>query len=173
VSRDTERVWKVLAATSLVLAGLTCLTYAGWVVTARRALFADIAEAAGGGETVSMAAARGSDAMAAGWSAAATLLMAVAVVLWAAARFLGGHRFGPVGVAGLSLVAIGVPAIATGAIVAATGGSDPTEAGRAAIGCSVVGAGFLLTALGLLTGAMTLLRGPHATYLGYAGWSAG
>jgi hypothetical protein len=173
VRDDTERVWKALAATSLVAAGVTCLTYAGWVVTARRALYTDIVDATAGNGAVSMAAARSSDALAAGWSAAATLLVAVALVLWAAARVLGRHRFGPVGFAGLTLVAVGLPVVGVGGIVAASGGGDPTEAGRAAIGCTVVGVGFLLTALGMLTGAARLLRGQRAPYLGYAGWSAG
>jgi hypothetical protein len=143
VSDDTDRVWTTLAATALAVAGLTCLTYAGWVVTARRALFADIAEATTGDAAVSLSAARSSDALAAGWSTAATLLGA------------------------------GLLGVVAGSTVAATGGADPTEAGRAAVGCAVLGTGFLLTALGLLAGAAGLLLGRRAPYLGYAGWSPG
>ncbi|MDQ4085336.1 MAG: hypothetical protein M3165_05910, partial [Actinomycetota bacterium] len=93
--------------------------------------------------------------------------------LWAAARFLAGQRTGAVGLAALSLVGAGLLGIVVGAQVAATTGADPTEAGRAAIGCCVLGVGFLLTALGLLAGTVGLLLGARGPYLGYAGWNAG
>lgn len=165
--------WRILATAGLVVAGVANLSYAAWALTARRSMYADIADAAAGNGAVPLSAARGSDAVDAGWSAAAGLLLAVALLLWAAARVLGRQRLGTAGFAGLALVGVGLLVVAAGTSVAATAGGDPSEAGRVALGCTVVGIGFLLTGLGPLTGAAALLRGDRPPYLGYAGWRAG
>lgn len=165
--------WRLLGATALAAAGLTGLAYAGWVATARRALFADIADAAVGDGAVSLQAARGSDALDAGWAGATTLLVVAALVLWCAARVLAGQRFGPVGFAGLSMVAVGGLVAAAGSVLASLVGGEPAQAGRAALGCSVIGVGVLFTSLGMFTGVVSLLRAERTTYLGYAAWNRG
>ncbi|HEX2176071.1 MAG TPA: hypothetical protein VHG70_09180 [Nocardioidaceae bacterium] len=55
----------------------------------------------------------------------------------------------------------------------ATAAGEPAEAGRAALGSAVIGAGLLMVSLGLFTGVASVLRAPRAAYLGYAGWSTG
>jgi hypothetical protein len=169
-------VWRPLAATGLALAGLTGLGYAGWLLTARRGLFAGIAAAGGQDATVSLAGARGSDALDAGWFWATVVLYVVALLLWAGAWYVGGQRLGPVGFAGLSMVASGLLAAGAGSALAWLSGGDTPDAGGVAIGCSVIGVGFALMSGGLFTGVASLIRERPAegtSYLGYAGWSAG
>lgn len=169
-------MWRALAATGLVLAGLTGLGYAGWLLTARRAVFADIAAVTTQGGAVSLEEARSSDALNAGWLAATLVLLAVALALWAATWLATGRRLGPVGFVGASMVAVGALVTAAGSVLASASGADPAAADQVATGCSVFGVGFLLVSLGLLTGMASLLRGEPddgAPYLGYAGWNAG
>ena len=169
-------MWRLLAATGLTLAGLTGLGYAVWLLTARRALFAAIAEAGGQDATVSLADARGSDALDAGWFWATLVLYVVALLLWAGAWYVGGQRLGPVGFAGLSMVASGLLAAGAGSALAWWSGGGVPAAGTVAIGCSVIAVGFLLMSGGLFTGVASLIRerpAERTSYLGYAGWSAG
>jgi hypothetical protein len=171
-------VWRVVSATGLAVAAVTSLGYAGWVVTARRVVFADIADfadtaGADGSGPVTLAAARSSDAAESAWGWATALLVAAALLLWCGARYLGGRRLGPVGFAGLALLGVGLAVSTLGSAVAATAAGEPAEAGRAALGSAVIGAGLLMVSLGLFTGVASVLRAPRAAYLGYAGWSTG
>ena len=174
-------MWKAVAATALAVAGLSGLGYAGWALTARRAMFVDIhamTEQAGtaGPADVSAAAARSSDAVDAGWWWATVVLLAVALLLWLWPRLRGRLRLGPLGFTGACTVGAGLVVVAIGCYVASLTGGQPERADQAAIGVSVVGAGFLLLSLGLLGAAVSLFR-PHAgqriLFLGYAGWTSG
>lgn len=172
---ERSRVWTVAALVTLTAAGLTGFGYAGWVLTARRALFADIAEAASGHGVVTLAAARSSDALDAGWLLTCTVLAVLSLLLWAGAGVLERRRLGSLGFAGLLLLLVGLFVVVVGSLIASLVGTDPSDAGRAVMGYSVIGAGFVLVSLGLLAAAGSLRHPEPAerTYLGYAGWSAG
>ncbi len=173
VEEVTSTVWRLLTATGLAVAGLTSLGYAAWVLTVRRALFADVAASSAGGDAVSLVAARSSDAAEAAWGWATGVCIVAALALWCATRFVDGQRLGSVGFAALALVGAGLVVATLGSVVASTVGSEPAQAGRAAVGSSVVGIGLLLVSSGLLTGVAAVLRGQPAPYLGYAGWGTG
>lgn len=165
-------MWKPLAATGLAVAGLTAVAYAGWLMSARRALFLAIAE---GGEVTAQAA-RASDARDSAWLWATGLLVGAALLLWAAARVFGRVPLGSAGFVAASLVTVGLTVVLLGAGVGALAAGSAQEAGQAVWGCSLAGTGYLLVGLGHLTGAASLLRRPsdgYAPYLGYTGWSSG
>ena len=172
-------MWRVAAATSLTVAGLTSLGYAGWLVTARRAIFAGIAEAAAGVQAGAQAGAvppgdaRSSDAADAAWWWSTCVLLLLALALWYAARTVAGERVGPVGFAAAAMVGVGLGVYVIGAVLGVSVGGDPATAGRAATGAVVVGSGLLLVAMGLFTGAVSVMRGQPPPSLGYAGWNAG
>jgi hypothetical protein len=173
--RDGPRLWNLAAVVALTAAGLTGLGYAGWVLTARRALFADIAEAASGNGVVTLVAARSSDALDDGWLLATTVLGVLSLLLWAVAGVVERRRLGSLGFAGLLMLLAGLFVVVVGSLVASLVGADPTDAGRAVIGYAVIGTGFVLVSLGLLAAAGSLLRPQpgEGTYLGFAGWSSG
>ncbi|MGH3355618.1 MAG: hypothetical protein ACRDOJ_06940 [Nocardioidaceae bacterium] len=175
-----RRAWRVLAAAGLVVAALTVLGYSAWVLTSRRAIFAAIADsaqssaAAQGAGTVSLATARSNDALNAGWLWATTVVTVVALLLWFGARVVARLRFGPVGFAGLAMLAVGLLVVVGGSYLSAMVDGDPDEAGMAVLGYSVTGGGFLLMSLGLLAGMLSLFRQPDAAapQVGYAGWTS-
>lgn len=168
--REGARVWKVAAAVALALAALSGLGYAGWLLTARRGMFAEIAAAAAADtDSVPLSAARSSDTVDAVWLTTTAVLFLAALLLWLVARLLTGRRLGAIGFAGVTMVGVGFVVVTTGSLVASLVGDEPVEAGRAALGYAVVGAGFLLMSLGLLAGLVSLFVGREA-YLGYAGW---
>jgi hypothetical protein len=167
-------VWRVVAATGLAVAGLTSLGYAGWLVTARRAVFAQIASAAAAdSRTVSTSAARSSDAADSAWWWATWVLLLLALGLWYAARTVTAERTGAVGFAAAALVGVGLGVYVLGALIGASVGGDPAAAERAVTGSVVVGAGLLLVGAGLFTGALSVLRVRPPLPLGYAGWNTG
>jgi hypothetical protein len=173
--RGRSRGWTMAALVALTAAGAVGLGYAVWVLTARRAIFADIAEAASGHGVVTLAAARSSDALDAGWLLTSTLLAVLALLLWAGAGFMERRRLGSLGFAGLMLLLAGLFVVVVGSLIASLVGTDPSDAGRAVMGYAVIGAGYVLVSLGLLSAAGSLLHAEpeEGTYLGYAGWSAG
>jgi hypothetical protein len=177
------RVWKAVAATALAVAGLAGLGYAGWALTARRAIFVDIhamaegaGEAAQGARTaVSPAAARSSDALDSGWWWATLVLVTLALLVWLLPRALRRLRLGPLGFTGVCAVGAGLAVVTIGCYVASLTGGEPERADQAALGLSVVGAGFLLLSLGLLAAVVSLFRpdaGQGTLFMGYAGWTS-
>ncbi|MDQ4006796.1 MAG: hypothetical protein M3211_01715 [Actinomycetota bacterium] len=173
-----------MAATALAVAGLTGLGYAGWALTARRAIFVDIhAMAEGAGEAgkagptaVSAAAARSSDALDSGWWWTTLGLVALALLLWLLPRAVRRLRLGPLGFTGACAVAAGLAVVTLGCYVASLTDGEPERADQAALGLSVVGAGFVLVSLGLLAAVVSLFRpnaGQGTLFMGYAGWSSG
>jgi hypothetical protein len=173
--REATGVWKALAVAGLTLAGLTGLGYSVWVITARRGIFSDIAQATYGPGAVSLQEARSSDAVDSGWLWATTVLLGTALLLWAVTWLVERTRLGPIGFAGLSMIGFGLLVVVVGSLLASLVDGDPQQAVRAVAGYSLIGAGFMLVSLGLLTGVVSLYHPQpgEETYLGYAGWGSG
>jgi len=151
--RRRGTVWQVLAAVALVVAAGTCLGYGGWAMSARRAVFADLAA----GEGVSAAVAQESDHLHEQLLTAAVIALVVAIALWLLAHLLSRR---PLATAGFTAVALFV----TGAMLA-VGGAYVTslvdgvaEADRAAIGFLIMGGGFLLLGSGAVAAVVALFR---------------
>lgn len=166
-------VARTIATAFLAAAALTQLGYALWVSTARRALFADIAEGAAGQGALAPDTAAGSDTVDTVWSTLALLTALGGLALWLLV-WRGTHRrLGAGGFAGLSLVLVGLAVVAVAAGVGAGVDGDAALAARAALAASMVGVGFGLSAIGMAVGAVTVAHADRGPFLGYAGWSSG
>lgn len=164
-------VWRVLAAIALCLAALACIAYGVWAITARRAVFADLA----GGDSVTFDAARESDRLHGVllWTAVGVLV--VAVVLWLVAHL---RRRKPLGIAGftaMALFVLGLLIAVGGAYVTSLVDGEVAEAGKGALGFLIMGIGFLFVAGGAvaaLVAAFVRPPRPETPEAGFAGWQS-
>ncbi|HET7327031.1 MAG TPA: hypothetical protein VFJ14_07050 [Nocardioidaceae bacterium] len=159
----------MLAAITLPIAALACIAYGGWTVTARRAIFAELAD----GQAVSLDAAQESDRLHGVllWTALAAL--AVSAVLWLLAHLLRRKPLGIVGFTAMALWVIGLLTALGGAYVTSLVDGDVAAAGTGAVGFVIMGIGILLVAVGAIAAVIALFARParpETPVAGFAGW---
>ena len=162
-------VWRVLAAIALALAGLASAAYGAWAITARRAIFAALAN----GESVSPDTAVESDRLheVLLWSAVGTL--AAAAVFWLLAHLLRRKPLGIAGFTAIALFVIGLVTAVGGAYLTSLVGGDAAAAGTGAAGFLVMGIGFLLVACGAVAALVAVFVRPShddSPSVGFADW---
>ncbi len=146
-----------LAAVAAVLAALGALAglgYGGYALSARRGIYSSIADDPG---SVTPADAQNSDTLNAVLLWVSLALIAVGLVAWVVALIAARRGCNGLGWAGLALVVLGAGVAVVGAIVVGGVGST-SDAGNGATGYLLVGIGFVVMALGLLLGVVSLRR---------------
>lgn len=145
----------VLPTTAIVFAligALAALVYGGYAIIVRRGVFADLADDA---SSVSADAASSSDTLNGVLLLVAVVLVLIAVALWVAALLTAKRGRNTMGYAAFGAVGVGIVAAVVGGVLS-SGVDDVAEAGTAATAYIVVGAGFVLIALGLLLAAVAI-----------------
>ncbi|MPZ94390.1 MAG: hypothetical protein GEU96_05595 [Propionibacteriales bacterium] len=171
VEPEPEKVGllRILAAIGLSIAALGALTYAGWAVTARRGIFADLADSA----SLSPSAGKDNDRLDTILLWTAVILLVLAVVLWLLVHLLRKKPFGTSGFTAIALLGVGSVVALVGAYVTSMTGTDVDEAGTAATGYLIIGGGFLLLAGGVIAALLAVFAKPPAVETptaGFAGW---
>jgi hypothetical protein len=156
--RDTESSGLVKAAVVLaVIAALAALGYAGFALTLRRGVYADLDNDPG---SVTKDDAESSDNINAIGLWVAGVLIGLAFVLLLASMISARRGRNALGIIGVVLVILGA-GVATWACLLVDGVDDVTEAGDAVTGYLVAGPAFAAMAVGLLLGALGLRRPPR------------
>ncbi|MGI8578786.1 MAG: hypothetical protein ACR2KG_12945 [Nocardioidaceae bacterium] len=148
----------LLALISLVLGALLALAYAGWAFSARRAVFAEFAA----GRSVTSSTAASSDRVDTTLLIVAGVVAALALVLWLVRRIAGKITGGGLDNAGLTISLVGAIAVLVGLWLAGRVNDLSTQVtqGRQAMTATiVVGAGFLLLAIGFVIGLLVARAG--------------
>lgn len=151
-SAPGRSVLATVAAVVTVLAALASLGYGIFALTARRGVYADIAESA---SSVSFSDAEGNDRLNSVLLWVAVVLVLLAVVLWLVASITARRGADGLGLTGLALVVLGAAPAVVGAVLV-NGVGTATEAESGAAGYILVGVGFLVAALGLMLGTAAL-----------------
>lgn len=158
VSSGSDRA-ALAAVIALAVGGVLAMAYAVWAFTARRVIFADFAD----GKPVSTDDATSSDTIDTIFLLVAGLVALVALGLWIT-RLVGrkskgdGLDLASIAVAGIGVVVVSVGLFLASGIADAVGQSNQGDKGVTAT--MVTGGGFLLLAVGLLMGLLTV-RGPR------------
>lgn len=161
--RDVEQPspWGKVAVVGLVLGALVALGYGVYALTARRGIFADLADDP---SSVSRSAAENSDSLNTILAGVTVAVLVIAFVLWMLAIAQGRGRTG-LGWAGLGLAVLGALAGGVGAFLT-VGVEDVEDVDTAVLGYLVVGIGMVVVALGFVLGVLALLAtrdsGPSA-----------
>jgi hypothetical protein len=137
-----------------LIAALVGLGYAGFAMTLRRGIYADIDDDPG---SVTKDDAESSDNINAVGLWAAGLLIGVAFILLLVAMIRAGRGRNALGYTGIVLVVLGAAAATWGSLLV-NGVDDVTEAGDAVTGYLVVGPAFAAMALGLVLGLLGVRR---------------
>jgi hypothetical protein len=137
-----------------LIAALVGLGYAGFVLTLRRGIYADIDDDP---SSVSKDDAESSDNINAVGLWAAGLLIGIAFVLLVMSIISARRGRNALGIAGLVLVVLGAAAATWGSLLV-NGVDEATEAGDAVTGYLVVGPAFAAMALGLILGLLGVRR---------------
>lgn len=171
VEPEPEKVGllRILAAIGLAVAALGALTYAGWAVTARRGIFADLADSA----SLSPSAGKDNDRLDTILLWTAVILLVLSVVLWLLVHLLRKKPFGTSGFTAIALLGVGSVVALVGAYVTSMTGTDVDQAGTAATGYLIIGGGFLLLAGGVIAALLAVFATPPAVetpIAGFAGW---
>lgn len=158
VSSGSDR-GALAAVIALALGGVLALAYAIWAFTARRGIFSDFA----GGTTVSTDDAKSSDTIDTIFLLVAGLVALVVLGLWIA-RLVGRKSKGDgLDLAGVVVAGIGVVVVLVGLFLA-SGIADPdgqtAQGDKGVTATLITGGGFVLLAVGLLMGMLTV-RGPR------------
>ncbi|KHL12496.1 hypothetical protein CLV56_1797 [Mumia flava] len=148
--------WGVVGAIALVPALLMAVVYGFFALSARRGIFADLADDPG---SVAQSAAETSDAVNVILVVLVVLAMLLAVAAWVLAM-AKGHGRTVVGWIGWVIVAAGLVVTVIGAMMS-SGVDSVDEVGTAADGYVAVGLGMLTIALGLLFGVISLTMRPR------------
>ncbi|MEJ7689684.1 MAG: hypothetical protein WKF76_04225 [Nocardioidaceae bacterium] len=147
------------AVTALALGGVLALAYALWAFTARRGIFADFAD----GTTVSTDDAKFSDTIDTIFLLVAGLVALIALGLWIA-RLVGRKSKGDgLDLAGIVVAGIGVVVVLVGLFLAsgiADADGQSAQGDKGVTATLITGGGFLVLAVGLLMGLLTV-RGPR------------
>ena len=149
-----------LSAVATAVAAIASLGYGIFAVTARRGVYADIADDAA---SVSSSDAQNNDTLNAVLLWLAIGLVVLAAALWVFSIVSARRGAGVLGVTGLGLVLVGA-AIAVAGAVRVSGVESASEADNGASGYVLVGSGFLAIAVGLLLGMAALRRPALGTY---------
>lgn len=163
-------MWRILAAIALPLAALTCIGHGIWAMTARRGIFADLAN----GESVTAETARDSDRLHSVLLWVSIVLLVVAAALWLTAHLRRRKPLGTVGFTALALIATGLVVVLGGAYLTSVVDGEVSEAGKAAVGFLIMGGGSLLLGAGAvcaLVAAFLKPPPPAVPAAGFAGWS--
>ncbi len=154
-SRRTERSGLVTTAILLAVIGaLAALGYAGFALTLRRGVYADLEDDPA---SVTEDDAKNSDNINAIGLWAAGLLVGIAFVLLIVAMISARRGRNVLGITGALLVVLGALAATWGCLLV-NGVDDVSEAGDAVTGYLVAGPAFAAMAVGLLLGALGLRR---------------
>lgn len=147
---------------ALGLGGVMALAYAVWAFTARRGIFADFAD----GSSVSTDDAKSSDTLDTVFLVLAGLVALVALGLWITRLIRGTTKGGAIDLAGIAVAGIGLLIVLVGLFLAsgiADANGQSAQGDKGVTATLVTGAGFVLLAVGLLMGLMTV-RGPRAGF---------
>ena len=137
-----------------VIAALAALGYAGFALTLRRGVYADLEDDPG---SVTEDDATSSDNLNAVGLWAAGVLVGLAFVLLLVAMVSARRGRNALGITGAVLVVLGALAATWGCLLV-NGVDEVSEAGDAVTGYLVAGPGFAVMAVGLLLGALGLRR---------------
>lgn len=158
VSSGSDR-GAMAALSALALGGVLALAYAIWAFTARRGVFADFSD----GTTVSTDDAKSSDTIDTIFLLVAGLVALIALGLWIA-RLVGRKSKGDgLDLAGIAVAGIGVVVVLVGLFLAsgiADADGQAAQGDKGVTATLITGGGFLVLAVGLLMGLLTV-RGPH------------
>ncbi|MGH3471572.1 MAG: hypothetical protein ACRDPG_05955 [Nocardioidaceae bacterium] len=143
----------IRAPVLLGIAAVIALAYAIWAFTARRGIFQDFAD----GRAVSDSRARSSDNLDTVFVIVAAVVVLAALAFWLARRLVGQTSGDGLDLCGLAAAGVGVVVVLIGLFVLhQVSGADGqlAQGQKGAAGTTVVGAGFLVLAVGLVLGAL-------------------
>lgn len=140
-----------------VVAALLSLVYAGWALTARRGIFADFSA----GRSISSADAKTSDTIDVALLIVASAAVMIAIALWVWRRVRRAANWHALEIGGIALAVVGVATVVVGLFLAGAitdAASQAAQGDKGVTASLVLGAGFVVLALGLLLGS-TVVRG--------------
>lgn len=161
---------------ALGIGALLALCYAVWAFTARRGVFADFAD----GKTVSGDDAKSSDRIDTVLLVIAGVVVVIALALWLMRMVNQKTAGGTPDLVGLGVAMLGVVVVLVGLFLSgqiSDAGDQASQGDKGVTATLVTGAGFLLIAVGLLVGIVSVRGRPsgstsyaHRAGTGYPGW---